>query len=95
MGLYTSLVQVRDREVNNVQELATIWGTLKLEVEAFDATLEDTYAILGDYDFLVVFEAADRHEAFKVALATERHGLDMQTMPAIPTGDFAELVEDI
>ncbi|WP_435345004.1 GYD domain-containing protein [Haloarchaeobius sp. HRN-SO-5] len=95
MALFISLVQVRDRDVNNVQDLATIWGELKLEIEEFDASLEDTYAILGDYDFVVVFDAADRNEAFKVALASERHGLDMQTMEAIPTSDFGQLVEDI
>ncbi|WP_435335369.1 GYD domain-containing protein [Haloarchaeobius sp. TZWWS8] len=95
MGLYTSLVRVRERDVNNVQELATIWGEIRSEIEDFDATLEDTYAVLGDYDFIVIFEAAGRDEAFKVALAMERHGLDMQTMEVIPTDEFAELVTDI
>ncbi|WP_439025497.1 GYD domain-containing protein [Haloarchaeobius sp. DT45] len=95
MGMYTSLVRVRDREINNVQELASLWGEIHSEVDAFDATLEDTYAVLGNYDFIVIFEAADRDEAFKVALAMERHGLDMQTMEVIPTDDFAELVTDM
>ncbi|WP_440988984.1 GYD domain-containing protein [Haloarchaeobius baliensis] len=95
MAQFISLVRVRDRDVNNVQELATIWGELKVEIEEFDATLEHTYAILGDYDFVVIFDANGRNEAFKVALAMERHGLDMQTMEAIPTSDFAELVTDI
>jgi uncharacterized protein with GYD domain len=94
MATYISLVRLRDRNINNVQELATVWGELKVETEEFDATLEDTYAILGDYDFVVVFDAAGRDEAFRVALAMERHGLDMQTMEAIPTEDFADLVTD-
>ncbi|MCT9095759.1 GYD domain-containing protein [Haloarchaeobius sp. HME9146] len=95
MGMYTSLVRVRDRDINNVQELASLWGEIHTEVEEYDATLEDTYAVLGDYDFIVIFDADGRDEAFKVALAMERHGLDMQTMEVIPTDDFAELVTDI
>ncbi|WP_435361229.1 GYD domain-containing protein [Haloarchaeobius sp. DFWS5] len=95
MGTYTSLVEVRDRNVNNAQELATIWGQLRTEVEEFDAEIQDTYAVLGDYDFIVVFDAEGRDEAFKVSLAMERHGLDMQTMEVIPTDEFAELVTDI
>ncbi|WP_435317423.1 GYD domain-containing protein [Haloarchaeobius sp. TZWSO28] len=95
MGMYTSLVRVRDRDINNVQELATLWGEIHTEVEEYDATLEDTYAVLGDYDFIVIFDADGRDEAFKVALAMERHGLDMQTMEVIPTDEFAELVTDI
>ena len=94
MVLYVSMVQVRDRDVNNAQDLAAIWGELKVEIEDFDAELQDTYAILGNVDFVVVFEATDRHEAFQVALAAERHGLDLQTMPAVPTDEFANLVED-
>ena len=95
MPTYTSLAKVRERDVQNVQDLASIWGELRTEIEDFDAELLDTYAVLGDYDFIVLFESADREEAFKVALAMERHGLDMQTMEVIHTDRFAELVEDI
>jgi len=95
MPTYTSLATVMERNVQNVQELASIWGELAAEVDDFDAELLDTYAVLGNYDFIVQFEASDRDEAFKVALAMERHGLDMQTMEVVPTDQFADLVEDV
>ncbi len=95
MPTYTSLAEVKDRNVQNVQELASIWRELSAEVEDFDADLLDTYAVLGAYDFIVQFEAHDRNEAFRVALAMERHGLDMQTMEVVPTDQFASLVEDV
>jgi uncharacterized protein with GYD domain len=95
MALFTSLVTVSDRDVQNVQELASLWGELRTEIEEFDATLEATYAVLGDYDFLVIFDAENRDEAFKVALETERHGLDTKTMELIHTDEFARLVDDI
>jgi uncharacterized protein with GYD domain len=95
MPTYTSLATVKERNVQNVQDLASIWSELTAEVADCDAELLDTYAVLGNYDFIVQFEAAGRDEAFKVALAMERHGLDMQTMEVIPTDQFADLVEDI
>jgi len=95
MPMYTSLAEVKDRNVQNVQDLASIWGELSAEVEDFDAELLDTYAVLGAYDFIVQFETTDRNEAFRVALAMERHGLDMQTMEVVPTDQFASLVEDV
>lgn len=95
MPRYTSLAKVGDRTVQNVQDLAAIWGEVCNEIDGFDAELVDSYAVLGDYDFILIFDAADRDTAFKVALTMERHGLDMQTMEVIPTEHFADLVDDI
>jgi uncharacterized protein with GYD domain len=91
----TSLATVTERNVQNVQELVSIWGELAAEVEDFDAELLDTDAVLGNDDFIVRVEADDRDEAFKVALAMERHGLDMQTMAVVPTDQFADRIEDV
>lgn len=92
---YMSLVKATDRNVQNIQELASIWGEIRTEVEAFDASLVDSYAVLGDYDFVVIFDAADSDTAFKAALTMERHGLDAQTMEVVSTDHFANLVEDV
>lgn len=95
MPQYASLIKVRDRDVQNVQELSTIWGDIRSEIEEFDAELVHSYAVLGDYDFIVIFEAVDSDEAFKAALTVERHGLDGQTMEVVPIEKFAELAGDI
>lgn len=97
MPTYTSLVSVDDRDFQNVQELATIWGEIETQVEQnqLDVELIDTYAVLGDYDFIAIFEAADRDSAFQLALTLEGSGLDMQTMEVVDTDHFAELVEDV
>lgn len=94
MPTYMALVDVVDPDPQNLQELASVWGTIRNEVRELDADLGETHAILGPHDFLVLFEAGDREEAFKVSMAIERHGLDAQTMQTIPVEDFAALVED-
>lgn len=95
MGVYMSLVTVNEARIQNVQKLATVWGDVQREIRDHGGEVIDSYAILGEYDFLVLFEAEDRFHAFQTALIIERRGLDMQTMEIIPTDQFGRLVEDI
>ncbi|WP_255169755.1 GYD domain-containing protein [Natrononativus amylolyticus] len=94
MPKYASLVTA-ERDVQNAQELASIWGEIRGELEEHDAELIDSYAILGEHDFLVTFEAPDREGAFKAALTLRRHGLSAQTMEIVNTDDFSHLVDEI
>lgn len=91
---YVTLVDVVEPNVQNVQDLATVWGELAGEFEEVGAHVRESYAALGHVDFVVVFEAEDREAAFRASLVMERRGLDARTMPVAPTAQFAELVED-
>ncbi|ELY59036.1 GYD domain-containing protein [Natronolimnohabitans innermongolicus] len=95
MATYASLVHVDDRNVQNAQELSSIWGEIKTEFEEHEAEVIDSYAILGEHDFLVTFDAPDRESAFKSALTLRRHGLSAQTMEVVDTDDFSQLVDEI
>lgn len=95
MTTYASLVDAADRSVQNAQELSSIWGEIRTEFEDHDAEVRDSYAILGEHDFLVIFDAPDRETAFKSALTLRRHGLSAQTMAIVDTDDFAHLVDEI
>ena len=94
MSKYASLVNV-EQNYQNVQELASIWGDVRTELEEHEASLEETYAILGEYDFLLIIDAEDRNAAYQASLCIERYGLDMQTMEIIPMSEFANLVDDL
>jgi len=95
MGTYMALVDVTDETVQNVQDLATVWGDLTGDIETLGGELVDAYAILGEHDYLVIFEAEGRDEAFQTSVSIERYGLDTQTMELIPVDDLGELVQDI
>lgn len=95
MPTYVAHATVEGREFQNVQELASIWGEIRGDLEEFDVEILDTYAVLGSYDFLVLYESPDRNTAFRTAITVESHGLDLETVEAAPTEDFADLVEDI
>ncbi|SFR60602.1 GYD domain-containing protein [Halogeometricum limi] len=95
MPTYIMHVDVNESEYQNSQELVSVWGTIREEMSELDAELLDTYAVLGSYDFDVRFEATDDDTAFQVTQVVERHGLDTETMQALPVERLGELVEDV
>lgn len=55
-----------------------------------------SYALLGAYDFLHIFEAPDAKVATKVAVLANSFGVAMtQTLTAIPFSEFKEILEEI
>jgi uncharacterized protein with GYD domain len=95
MPTYATLVDLADRDVQNAQELATIWGEIRTEFETHGAELRDSYAALGEYDFLIVFETDDNEAAFKAAITLHRHGLEGETMEVVDTDDLSDIVDEI
>lgn len=95
MATYASLVDVADRNIQNVQDLAVVWGELANGFDNHDAELIDSYAVTGKHDFLLVFETADREGMAKSGLALHEHGLSGRTMEIRDTDEFAALVDGI
>ncbi|MFB6155039.1 MAG: GYD domain-containing protein [Haloferacaceae archaeon] len=91
---YVSLVSVEEPNVQNVQEFSTVWGEIRQELAERDVHIEQSYAVLGRFDFLVVLEAPSTDAAFEADVVLERHGLDVETMAVTETDHFAELVDD-
>ncbi|USZ69094.1 GYD domain-containing protein [Halorussus salilacus] len=94
MATYASLLKVR-KDFQNPQDMVSSWGDIRTDVEEFDVDLQHTYAILGEYDFLVIMEAPDRDGAYQAGVALERHGFDSQTMEILPTEELAQVVDDV
>lgn len=92
---YMALVDVVEEQVQNAQELASIWGELSNEIDDLGGEMHDAYAILGDHDYLIMFEAPDHKTALQISLVVERRGLDMHTHELLPVEEFGSLVQDI
>ncbi|MBN1955036.1 MAG: GYD domain-containing protein [Anaerolineae bacterium] len=64
-----------------------------LEEECPQARRIASYALLGEFDFLHIFEAPDAMAAARVALLVNRLGnCTTQTLTAIPFDEFRELL---
>lgn len=92
---FVALIDVAESNAQNVQEMASVWGDIREEFDQIGASVEEAYAVLGQFDFLVTFEGPDTETAFKADLVLERHGLTVQTMEVIETEELSQLVEDL
>jgi uncharacterized protein with GYD domain len=55
-----------------------------------------SYALLGSYDFLYIFEAPDANTATKVALLAQAFGAaTTETLTAIPLDEFSAMLDDV
>lgn len=95
MPTYVVLADVHGREFQNPQELAAIWGETRSDVDDVGGEPGESYVLAGQYDFLLTYDADDTETALKVALPTERHGLDTHTLPALPIERLGDVVDDV
>ena len=95
MSTYICQVDVDEGAFQNPQELVSVWGDIRDDVEQRGGEIKDTYAVLGDYDFHIILEVPDEGRAFQVTQIIERHGLDTATMQALPLETVGELVADV
>jgi uncharacterized protein with GYD domain len=83
------------RQVKSLVEMEKEFGA-QLKRQCPGVKRGASYALLGPYDFLHIFEAADAREAAKVALIANSFGVaSTQTLTAIPFSEFREIVEEL
>jgi len=85
----------RVKQVRNLAEMDKVFQQ-KVKEQCPEVQRVASYALLGAYDFLHIFEAPDALAAAKVALLANEFGPGgTQTLTAIPFADFTKLVEEI
>lgn len=61
-----------------------------------DVKFVEHYALLGQYDFLDIYEAPDEETAAKVSMISREHGaLEAQSLTAIPYKRYIELIDEL
>ncbi len=91
MAKYVSLIALPENGRDEA-EVASLFRNLGTDIQEYDAHIDQCYAVLGEYDFMVVVDAPDRNAAFRASIAIENQGLDTQTMEIIPIEEFSSLV---
>jgi uncharacterized protein with GYD domain len=76
-------VQTLKSNPNRVQEV-------NKEVEQLGVTVKEQWAVLGQYDFITIVEAADEKTMAKVSVELGSRGtMSSQTLAAIPASELA------
>lgn len=83
------------QQMKNRKQIGREWlDTVKEKCP--DVKFKEHYALLGDYDFMDIYEASGEESAAKVSMISQQHGaLHATSMAAIPYKRFLELVEEL
>jgi uncharacterized protein with GYD domain len=98
MATFVLLSKVSSEGVRHVQSLVEMDREFEAQLKRQCPNVKRmaSYALLGAYDFLHIFEATDAREAAKVALIANSFGVaSTQTLTAIPFSEFKEIVEEL
>lgn len=68
----------------------------KVKTKCPEVKFIEHYALLGQYDFLDIYEAPSEESAAKVSLISRENGaLDAQSLTAIPYKRYIELIDEM
>ena len=95
MPVFVGLGKLTEQGLKNLEEMGPRHKRAVERAEGRGVKIVGSYALLGQYDFLVILEAPDAKTAVHV-LTKEAAGGNVryQTMEALPMDAFANLVQD-
>jgi uncharacterized protein with GYD domain len=98
MTTFVLLSKISLEGARQVRSLAQMDQEFQQQLEARFPEVERvaSYALLGAYDFLHIFEAPDPKIAAKVALLANTFGVaSTETLTAIPFEEFREILDEV
>ena len=94
MPTYIRLVKFTEQGVRNVRTVGDQMAEARKIVEANGGKLVHSWSTLGRYDLIAVVEAPDNKTMMKIsALVAEKVNIRAETLPAVPSPEFAESVK--
>jgi uncharacterized protein with GYD domain len=98
MQTYILLTKLSPELSTRMKDRANIGKTWieQVRIKCPEVRFISHYALLGQYDFLDIYEAPDEETAAKVSMISQANGaLHAQSLIAIPYKRFLELTEEI
>ncbi len=93
MAIFVALGNITDDGIRNLEAMSIRHKRAVERAEKHGAKVIGSYALLGQYDFLVILEAPDAKTAISILTKEAQRGnVRYQTMVAMPMDEFAELV---
>jgi len=94
MPIFVALGTITDEGLKNLEAMTARHKQAVKRAEQRGVKVLASYALLGQYDYMVVLEAPDAKTAVYV-LTKEAQGGNVryQTMEALPTEEFTDLIQ--
>lgn len=95
MSTYILLSKVTDEGAETIKKNPERIKEVNKEIEKLGAEVKEQFAVLGPYDFVNIVEAPDEETISRVSVELGSRGtIKIQTLTAIPIGDFVDSFED-
>ncbi len=93
MPTYISLLKMTPEGAKDIKGLPKRYEDFRKHLEQAGGKLVGAYAVMGQYDYVAVFDVPDDATAVSLALRIAQRGTSStQTMRAIPMDEFVQLV---
>ena len=94
MPVFAALGILTEQGLRNLDAMNIRHKRAVEHAEEHGAKIMASYALVGQYDFLVLLEAPDAKTAVRVLSKEAEHGnVHYQTMEAIPMAEFTEFIQ--
>jgi uncharacterized protein with GYD domain len=89
MAAYIMLTRLTDKGAETIKEHPARIEAVAKELEGFGVKVVAQYAVLGPFDFVNIIEAPDNITVARVSAELASRGtIRIQTLPAVPVGEF-------
>lgn len=96
MNTYVVLVNYTDEGIKTVKESPARADIVRRRLEEAGGAVKDLYLTMGEYDFVIIFEAPDDETMARVLLEAGRLGtVRTKTMRAFSKDVYQQLVESL
>lgn len=97
MTTYVTLIKFTSSGPDSITDFGTAWQAAAQSISALGIKTVGAYGLLGPYDMMIIYEAADQKSAAKLplTLAFLEQGMKTETWTTIPLDEFVKLPQQL
>ena len=94
---YVTLIKFTSEGADSITDFGKAWEEAATHIAGMGIRTISAYGLLGSYDMMIIYEAADQKSAAKLPLSLARleAGIKTETWTTIPLEEFVKLPEDL
>jgi uncharacterized protein with GYD domain len=97
MTTYVTLIRFTSAGPDSITDFGKAWEEAARHISSMGIKVVSAYGLLGPYDMMIVYEAADQKSAARLplSLSSLEGGIKTETWTTIPLEEFVKLPEQV
>jgi len=94
---YVTLIRFTSEGADSITDFGKAWEEAAQHIAAMGINTVGAYGLLGPYDMMIIYEAADQKSAAKLPLSLSRleAGIKTETWTTIPLEEFVKIPDQL